>query len=115
MEVGGGGVWSLGEIIYLTLHFHSQNDFCIRVDSDESHFNVVFIVKDKDMSTDHNISKRDESLPAQRLTVYPNRLTRGAENPGLSKTLYLKPRVVRMIQRLVLLEILPHGGHNAVS
>ena len=34
--VGGGG----GEIIYLWLHCHHQNDFCIKVDSDESHFNV---------------------------------------------------------------------------
>ena len=28
------------EIIYLSLHCHHQNDFCIRVGSDESHFNV---------------------------------------------------------------------------
>ena len=33
---GGGG----GEIIYLSLHCHNQNDFCIKMDSDESHFNV---------------------------------------------------------------------------
>ena len=28
------------EIIYLLLHCHHQNDFCIKVVSDESHFNV---------------------------------------------------------------------------
>ena len=28
------------EIIYLSLHCHHQNDFCINVGSDESHFNV---------------------------------------------------------------------------
>ena len=28
------------EIICLLLHFHHQNDFCIKVGSDESHFNV---------------------------------------------------------------------------
>ena len=33
---GGGG----GEIIYLSLHCRHQNDFCIKVGSDESHFNV---------------------------------------------------------------------------
>ena len=33
--VGGGG-----EIIYLSLHCHHQNDLCIKVGSDESHFNV---------------------------------------------------------------------------
>ena len=28
------------EIIYLSLHCHHKNDFCIKVGSDESHFNV---------------------------------------------------------------------------
>ena len=28
------------EIIYLSLHCHHQNDLCIKVGSDESHFNV---------------------------------------------------------------------------
>ena len=39
---GGGGVWRWGEreIIYLSLHCHHQNDFCIKMGSDESHFNV---------------------------------------------------------------------------
>ena len=48
--VGGGGVWRWGEreIIYLSLHCHHQNDFCIKVGSDESHFNVsLIIVRDK--------------------------------------------------------------------
>ena len=43
MEVGGRG----REIIYLSLHCHHQNDFCIKVGSDESHFNVSLIVRDK--------------------------------------------------------------------
>ena len=36
------GAWRRGEreIIYLSLHCHHQNDFCIKVGSDESHFNV---------------------------------------------------------------------------
>ena len=33
-EEGGGG------IKYLSLHCHHQNDFCIKVGSAESHFNV---------------------------------------------------------------------------
>ena len=37
MEVGGGRG---REIIYLSLHGHHQNDFCIKVGSDESNFNV---------------------------------------------------------------------------
>ena len=28
------------EIIYLSIHGHYQNGFCIKVGSDESHFNV---------------------------------------------------------------------------
>ena len=34
--VGGGG----REIIYLSLYCHHQNDYCIKVGSDESNFNV---------------------------------------------------------------------------
>ena len=35
------------EIIYLLLHCHHQNDSCIKMGSDESHFNVSLIVRDK--------------------------------------------------------------------
>ena len=35
MEVGGGG-----EIVYLLLHCHHQNDSCIKMGCDESHFSV---------------------------------------------------------------------------
>ena len=28
------------EIVHLSLHCHHQNDFCIKMGSDESHFNV---------------------------------------------------------------------------
>ena len=35
------------EIIYLSLHCHHQNDSCIKMGSDESHFNVSVIVRDK--------------------------------------------------------------------
>ena len=42
MGKGGKGVWRWGkwEIIYLSLHCHHQNDSCIKMGSDESHFNV---------------------------------------------------------------------------
>ena len=46
------------EIIYLSLHYHHQNDFCIKMGSNESHFNVSLIVRDKvtnkTVSTYHN-------------------------------------------------------------
>ena len=35
---GGGGAGRRGKL-YLSLHCHHQNDFCIKVGSDESHFN----------------------------------------------------------------------------
>ena len=44
MEVVVGGC---GEIIYLSLHCHHQNDSCIKMGSDESHFNVSLIVRNK--------------------------------------------------------------------
>ena len=45
----GGGGMEVGEreFIYLSLQCHHQNDFCIRVGSYESHFNVSLIVRDK--------------------------------------------------------------------
>ena len=39
-EKGGGMEMWEREIIYLSLHCHHQNDSCIRMGSDESHFNV---------------------------------------------------------------------------
>ena len=38
--LGTGRMGEVGEIIYLSLHCHHQNDLCIKVGSDESHFNV---------------------------------------------------------------------------
>ena len=35
------------KIIYLSLHCHHQTDSCIKVGSDESHFNDRLIVRDK--------------------------------------------------------------------
>ena len=44
---GGGMEVREGKIIYLSLHCHHQNDSCFKMGSDESHFNVSFIVRDK--------------------------------------------------------------------
>ena len=46
-EGGGGMEVGKREIIYLSLHCHHQNDYCIKIGSDESHFNVSLIVRDK--------------------------------------------------------------------
>ena len=73
----GGG----GEIIYLLLHCYHQNDFCIKVGSDGSHFNVS-VGSDgqslKTVSINHNLSEekgepkqyRTEVLPLTSLTPY---------------------------------------------
>ena len=42
MEVG-----EEDDYIYLSLHCHHQNVSCIKMGSDESHFNVSLIVRDK--------------------------------------------------------------------
>ena len=84
MKGGGGEVvwrWREREIIYLSLHCHHQNDFCIKMGSNESHFNVS-VGSDgqshKTVSTNHNFSEekgeqkqyRTEVLPLTSLTPY---------------------------------------------
>ena len=79
----GKGVmrWGKREIIYLTLHCHRQNDSCVKMDSDESHFNVLVGCdgqSHKTVSTNHNLSEekgepkrcRTEVLPLISLTPY---------------------------------------------
>ena len=46
---GEKGVWRWlkREIMYLSLRCHHQNDSSIKTGSDESHFNVSLIVRDK--------------------------------------------------------------------
>ena len=44
---GGGYGGGKRESIYLSLHCHHQNDFCIKMGSNESHFKVSLIVRDK--------------------------------------------------------------------
>ena len=68
-------------IIYLSLHCRHQNDFCIKMGNDESHFNVS-VGSDgqshKTVSTDHNLFEekgepkryRTEVLPLTSLTPY---------------------------------------------
>ena len=69
------------EIIYLSLQGHHQNDSCIKMGSDESHFNVS-VGSDgqshRTVSTNHNLFKangepkryRTEVLPLTNLTPY---------------------------------------------
>ena len=48
MAVGGmDQVGEEGDHNYTYLHCHHHNDTCIKMGSDESHFNVLLIVRDK--------------------------------------------------------------------
>ena len=82
-EKGGTGVWRWGErgTICLMLHCHHQNDFCIKVGSEKSHFNVS-VGSDgqshRTVSTNHSLFEekgepkryRTEVLPLTSLTPY---------------------------------------------
>ena len=48
MEVGKREI-----ILYLSLHCHHQNDSCIKMGSDERHFNVSLIVREKSQDSVH--------------------------------------------------------------
>ena len=66
--------WEEREIIYLSLHCHYQNDSCIKMSSDESHFNVSV----GSAGQSHNLFEekgepkryRTEVLPLTNLTPY---------------------------------------------
>ena len=80
---GYGGGWGEKEIIYLSLHCHHQNDFCIKVGSDKSHFNVCINCEGqshKSVSTDHNFwrERRAEADSNRCPSAYqPNALPLG--------------------------------------
>ena len=62
------------EIIYLSLHSHHQNDFCMEMGSDESHFNVSVGSDGQShmtMSTNHNPFEEKGELKQYRTEVLP--------------------------------------------
>ena len=73
---GGKGVWRCGEegVIYLSLHCHHQNDSCIKMSSDESHFNVS-VGSDgqshRTVSADHNLFEDKGEPKRYRTEVLP--------------------------------------------
>ena len=68
MEVGGEGV------INLSLHCHHHNDSCIKMGSDESHFNVS-VGSDgqshRTVSTNHNLFEEKGAPKRYRTAVLP--------------------------------------------
>ena len=90
-------VWRRGtrEIIYLSLHCHHQNDICIKMGSDESHFNVS-VGCDEHLSEEKGEPKRyrTEVLPLTSLTTRPNRLTIASS----SSTLFEKSKALSLFR-----------------
>ena len=77
----GERVWRWGkrEIIYLLLHCHHQNDFCIKVSSDESHFNVTVSLTVRDKVTrqrGQTTTSEEKGEPNQFRTEVPLRTSR---------------------------------------
>ena len=66
--------WEVMEIIYLSLHCHHQNDSCIKMGSDECHFNVS-VGSDgqshKTVSTNHNLFEEKGEPKRYRTEVLP--------------------------------------------
>ena len=68
MEVGEEGDY----IIYLSLHCHHQNDFCIKMGSDESHFIVSLTARDKvTRSCPQTTTFEEKGEPTQIRTEVP--------------------------------------------
>ena len=70
---GGGGVWVT---IYLSLRCHHQNDSCIKMGSDESHFNVSVGSagqSHRTVSTNHNLFEEKGEPKRYRTEVTPYR------------------------------------------
>ncbi len=85
------------EIIYLSLHCHHQNDSCIKMGSDESHFNVsVGSVgqSHRTVSTNHNLfeEKGEPKRVSNRgpSAYQPNALPLGQTGSHFGATLLLQ-------------------------
>ena len=72
-------------IIILSLHCHHQNDACVKMGSDESHFNVSLIMRDKvtrqcPQTTTFEVKEEPKPIRTEvplltSLTARPNRLS----------------------------------------
>ena len=70
MEGGGGR-----QFIYLSLHCHRQNDSCIKMGSDEIHFNISLIVRDKVTRQCPQTTTFEEKGGPRRIRTMVQRLT----------------------------------------
>ena len=103
-------VWEEGEYIYLSLHCHHQNDSCIKMGSDESHFNVSLIVRDKvTRPCPQTTTFEEKGEPKQHRTeVLP--LT----NTSLPPYRWAKPAIFLLLLLLLLPFLFEVFSHNYV-
>ena len=86
--------WGKREIIYLSLHFHHQNDSCVEMGRGESHFNVSIIVRDKvtrqcPQTTTFSKRRETETESSRDPSVYqPNALPLGQTGALKSSKIY---------------------------
>ena len=81
------------DVIYVSLRCHHQNDFCIKVGSDESHFNVSSTVRDKiTRQCPQSTTSEEKEEPKQIRTdvllltsLTPYRLAKPAHKKGIPK------------------------------
>ena len=80
-----------GEIMYLLLHCHHQNDSCIKTGSDESHFNVSLIVRDKVTRQCPQITTFEVTVEPKQIRTEVPLLTRERERDRETESLTAKP------------------------
>ena len=103
-EKGGRGYVGGGkrETVYLSLHCHHQNDSCMKMGSDESHFNVS-VGSDgqshRTVSTNHNLFEEKGEPKRYRTEVLP--LTNPNALPlGQTGSLTLRQKTFPVLQTM---------------
>ena len=84
--------WGEREIIYLSLHCDHQNDSCIKMGGDESHFNVSLIVKDK-------VTRQ---CPQTTTLLKPRKDSRTSLKPVLNWANVCSPNILRTVRRTMI-------------
>ena len=69
----GKGVWRWGkrEIINLSLHCHHQNDSCVKMGSDESHFCFIIVREKVTRQCPHAATFEEKGEPKRIQTKVP--------------------------------------------
>ena len=73
-------------IIHLSLHYHHQNDPCIKIGSDESRFNVSLTVRDKVTRQCPQTTTSEEKAEPKRIRTEVPLLTSLTNSLSLGQT-----------------------------